>query len=124
MGVVAKAYPVDCPECGEPMRLRESRYGLFYGCWRYPECKGTHKAHPDGKPVGTPADAPTKEARIALHALFDTLWNGPGARMTRSEAYLHLQSRMGMTSAEAHIGKFTKDQCERAIAALTSTKGD
>ncbi|MFH1050215.1 MAG: type I DNA topoisomerase [bacterium] len=30
-----------CPECGSPMFLRESRYGKFYGCTKYPECKGT-----------------------------------------------------------------------------------
>jgi len=30
-----------CPECGSPMYLRESRFGKFYGCIKYPECKGT-----------------------------------------------------------------------------------
>ncbi|ROL61175.1 type I DNA topoisomerase [Bacteroidetes/Chlorobi group bacterium ChocPot_Mid] len=30
-----------CPECGKPMYLRESRFGKFYGCINYPECKGT-----------------------------------------------------------------------------------
>jgi len=30
-----------CPECGAPMELREGRFGRFYGCTRYPECKGT-----------------------------------------------------------------------------------
>lgn len=120
MSVIAKQHKVDCPECGAPMRLRESRHGLFYGCTKFPECKGAHGAHPDGKPLGTPADVATKQARIALHAVFDSLWKGSSARMTRGEAYLHLQSKMGMTSEQAHIGSFTKEQCERAIAALSA----
>jgi DNA topoisomerase-3 len=30
-----------CPKCGAEMLLRWSRRGPFYGCSRYPECKGT-----------------------------------------------------------------------------------
>lgn len=30
-----------CPECGAPMVIRRSRFGkLFYGCSRYPKCRG------------------------------------------------------------------------------------
>jgi hypothetical protein len=29
-----------CPECGGETLPRQSRYGAFYGCARYPECKG------------------------------------------------------------------------------------
>ncbi len=29
---------VDCPECGAKMVIRESRYGKFLGCSKYPEC--------------------------------------------------------------------------------------
>ncbi len=37
-----QVYPtLSCPECGAPMTLRQSRYGPFWGCTRYPECKGT-----------------------------------------------------------------------------------
>lgn len=28
-----------CPECGEEMILREGKYGKFWGCTGYPECK-------------------------------------------------------------------------------------
>jgi DNA topoisomerase-1 len=31
---------VVCPECGKPMIRREGRYGPFYGCQDYPNCKG------------------------------------------------------------------------------------
>jgi ssDNA-binding Zn-finger/Zn-ribbon topoisomerase 1 len=30
--------PIECPECGSPMRLRRSDYGPFFGCSEYPEC--------------------------------------------------------------------------------------
>jgi len=30
-----------CPKCGSPMVLRNGIYGLFYGCSKYPNCKGT-----------------------------------------------------------------------------------
>jgi len=29
-----------CPECGSATRVRESRYGQFYGCTSYPNCRG------------------------------------------------------------------------------------
>ncbi len=30
-----------CPRCSSPMRRRSGRYGQFWGCSRYPRCKGT-----------------------------------------------------------------------------------
>ncbi len=30
-----------CPECGSPMVLRNGRFGRFWACTRYPQCKGT-----------------------------------------------------------------------------------
>lgn len=30
-----------CPSCGAPMVVRQSKFGAFLGCSRYPECKGT-----------------------------------------------------------------------------------
>lgn len=29
-----------CPECGQPMVMKSSRYGKFLACSNYPECKG------------------------------------------------------------------------------------
>jgi DNA topoisomerase-1 len=40
-----------CEECGRPMALRRSRFGTFYGCTGYPECKGIRK-------IGVQAEAP------------------------------------------------------------------
>ena len=30
-----------CPKCGSKMILRRGRYGKFYGCSRFPYCRGT-----------------------------------------------------------------------------------
>jgi len=30
-----------CPKCGAPVEIRRGRYGAFYGCTKYPRCKGT-----------------------------------------------------------------------------------
>jgi ssDNA-binding Zn-finger/Zn-ribbon topoisomerase 1 len=99
-----------CPECGEFMILRESKYGLFYGCTGFPECVAAHGAHKDGRPLGTPADKKTKQARIRAHDVFDQLWKD--RHMSRNAAYEWMQDAMGLSEDEAHIGKFTEEQCD------------
>lgn len=99
-----------CPECGGAMVLRNSKYGLFYGCFTFPKCKATHGAHKDGKPLGIPADKKTKKARMDAHEVFDQLWKGK--HMSRGDAYEWMQEAMEMSEEEAHIGRFNIDQCE------------
>ena len=46
-----------CEKCGKPMALRRSRFGVFYGCTGYPECKNLRKTGPakvaaEPKPTG------------------------------------------------------------------------
>jgi hypothetical protein len=36
---------VPCPLCSLPLRLREGRNGIFYGCSSYPECRGSRDAN-------------------------------------------------------------------------------
>jgi len=102
-------HDLKCPECSAPMRLRPSKYGLFYGCSRYPLCSSAHGAHPDGSPLGIPADKKTKEARIRAHGFFDTLWKEE--YMSRGDAYKWMQKKMNLEEDDAHIGKFTFEQC-------------
>lgn len=98
------------------MTLRGSRFGRFWGCSRYPQCKGTHGAHPDGRPLGKPADLATKKARTRAHAAFDALWRGAhrGGGMTRAEAYEWLTAAMGSTE-QVHIGALTIEECDQVV---------
>ena len=100
---------VICPICRSLMILRNSRYGKFWGCSQWPKCKATHGAHPDGRPLGVPGNDATKISRIEAHAKFDTWWKVEG--ITRKEAYRNLQRIMNLSKNDAHIGRFTVEQC-------------
>ena len=42
-----------CPECGNPLVVRNGRYGEFIACSNYPECKYIKKEEVEVKEVGT-----------------------------------------------------------------------
>lgn len=42
-GQEASEAPPSCEKCGKPMVLRRSRFGVFFGCSGYPECKNIRK---------------------------------------------------------------------------------
>jgi ssDNA-binding Zn-finger/Zn-ribbon topoisomerase 1 len=113
---------IKCGECGSPMRLLESRkFGKFYGCTRWPDCKGTHGAHQKtGKPLGIPANADTKKMRILAHEAFDTLWKE--GDMKRKDAYKWMQETLSLSSEDAHISKFDIETCELLISAIEKRK--
>jgi hypothetical protein len=48
----AQAMALKCPKCGGVMRAINGPTGLFYGCTKYPHCKGTRNAA-DVPPVET-----------------------------------------------------------------------
>jgi ssDNA-binding Zn-finger/Zn-ribbon topoisomerase 1 len=81
-GQEAYEYALHCPDCGAMMSLRASKFGLFYGCSMFPQCRATHGAHPWGAPLGIPAKRDTKMARIRAHAAFDRLWKEGRMRPT------------------------------------------
>jgi DNA topoisomerase-1 len=43
------AEPEPCENCGKPMALKRGRFGQFYACTGYPECKTTRKILTGGK---------------------------------------------------------------------------
>ncbi len=55
-----------CDKCGKPMVKRRSRYGTFYGCSGYPDCKNILRTGPAAeKPKGTGIQCPEcKEGEI------------------------------------------------------------
>lgn len=118
MGLTTIEHDVKCPECGGRMRLRCSdkvrydsgRKRLFYGCENYPTCKGSHGAHPDGKPMGIPGNQATKDARIRLHTEFDKYWKDQG--LSRKESYHKIADILQVPRGTAHISNLTVEQCE------------
>jgi ssDNA-binding Zn-finger/Zn-ribbon topoisomerase 1 len=128
---LADIYPLstvlDCPECGGEMVLREShKYNRpFYGCINFPSCRATHGAHPDGKPLGIPADAETKRWRIAAHNALDPLWGRDEENLHaqirkryRNAVYSWLGERLGIENIKehCHIGLFGIERCQQVIA--------
>lgn len=130
-----------CGRCGCAMTLRgpeTNRFGKpWWCCTRWPACDGSHGAHPDGTPLGVPADARTKAARQRAHAAFDPIWQGATSRKkaARVQAYGWLRRQLGWTRSRTaagvitwtrgiprescHVGMFTVAQCqavERAVA--------
>lgn len=63
--------------------------------------------------MGIPANKATKKARIRAHAAFDSLWKG--GPFSRAQAYSWMQVVMGMTPDDAHIGRFTEEQCDLLV---------
>lgn len=48
-GVDEDGNPVPCPVCESEMIERWSRFGKFYGCTKFPDCKGTIPLNKEGK---------------------------------------------------------------------------
>jgi len=108
-------YDLGCPDCGSNMILRKSRYGYFYGCQEFPEtgCKGSVGARADGTPVAMPTSMTEKEARIDATENFERLWKS--GKMDRKDAFVWLCKKMKCQRSEAHIARFTVQQCEALI---------
>lgn len=114
------ALMLKCPDCGLRMKLGESQrftYALsgdpklYYYC---EACHASHAAHPDGTPVGKPADRATRQARREAHIAFESWREHYG--MTRNEAYLTLSVRLGVLEPQAHMGVMNQEMCQTVIA--------
>lgn len=102
--------------CGAAMQLLPSRYSPehhYYRCVKYPVCDGSIGAHPDGTPMGIPADAATRDARKLAHRAFDQLWLSK--RFKRAKAYEWLAKQLNLPVEKAHIAMFDLDTCLRVI---------
>ena len=125
-----------CPDCGiGRLVLRRNREGqLFYGCNRYPKCRGSHGAHADGRMYGIPADAPTRALRREAHEAFDRLWRSSRLldgiapqgnrarkqhrrilRKARTRAYTWLANLLEIDRDDCNFGRFDAATCQRAI---------
>jgi hypothetical protein len=110
-----------CIECSKEARLvggkeiYPSRPDLyerrFYLCVCGAYC-GTHKG--TDKPLGFPCGPQTRAVRSRAHEVFDPLWKGRNAPMTRNEAYRWLAGAMGLSRDDCHIGMMDAKTAQRA----------
>jgi len=49
-----------CEKCGKPMLIKQGKYGTFYACSGYPECKNTHSVISTNGGQGTGVPCPEK----------------------------------------------------------------
>jgi hypothetical protein len=108
---------LQCPEpgCNGTLKRKWSPANRqwFYGCdrWASKGCHGAVGCHPDGSPLGRPADQTTRRARREAHEAFDELWEE--GWMSRSAAYDWLAREMDLS--EAHMAKMDKRQCAQVV---------
>jgi ssDNA-binding Zn-finger/Zn-ribbon topoisomerase 1 len=88
----------------DKFRFKDGTPRPFWGCSRFPDCKETHGAHPDGRPLGIPGDKETRGLRHQCHAEIDAMDYPP-----KNEIYGQLSELLGV--AEVHFGACTKEDC-------------
>lgn len=115
---------LECAEgdCNGTLELRYSgRLGRpFYGCTRFPDCKGILPANEDGSPRGGPRTRELQGWRNRAHQAFDCLWKEK--HCPRRDAYSWLASAMGISGEKAHMFQMSAEQCKQVIE-LVQTKG-
>jgi hypothetical protein len=99
-------------DAGPGDRYQEGR--AFWQCSRAPICAGVHGAHPDGTPLGIPADRETNRARVEAHAAFDRLWRDRIFE-SRDDAYAWLRGALRITEEEGHIARFDIATCRTVV---------
>jgi ssDNA-binding Zn-finger/Zn-ribbon topoisomerase 1 len=55
-----------CPRCNSPMVLRHGKCGRFYGCSRYPECRGTREVSEEHLPTVHPPARLCAKCKVRL----------------------------------------------------------
>lgn len=140
-----KISPPICCVCKSGARVRLTDGAEIYphrpdlaekSIWKCDGCTGYVGCHPGtNKPLGTPADEATRNARMQLHnKRVDPLWHWADRcglytpenisarrrirRSARYRVYAFLADRLGLTVDNCHIGMFDLDTCRRAWIAL------
>jgi len=86
------------------MILKQGKFGIFYGCERYPECHNTHGADNEGKPLGVAVDDETRELRRELHDELDKWFDSGSSFRDWGEKADFLNNETGKTRV-AHLEK-------------------
>lgn len=121
--------PHTCPYCQSEVEAvpNEEIYGKPFGDWPFAylcqkeACRAYVGMHPRTKiPLGTLANAITRQARTRAKEMFNDLW-GPG-KMSRTEAYGWLAQHLDITVGRCHFGWFDVKTCQRVMKLITDEK--
>lgn len=94
------------------MRLRVGRFGRFYGCVKYPECRGTLDADDfTGKPNGIAADAETRMYRRR----FLTAYEMAIQQKVYDAQAIRARVDNPKFNGKNGFGRLSKDECIRGI---------
>ena len=104
---------VTCP-CGCKAELQLSIYGAYWLC---PECGASVGCHYGTNiPYGNLADSRTRKSRIEAHEAFDDFCIK--TNKTTTQAYHWLSEKMKIPERKVHFGKFSEEECRRAITLM------
>ncbi|WP_242996567.1 zinc-finger-containing protein [Lacrimispora amygdalina] len=117
---------IECPYCKAKAILRPASvvYGStlkekgrhLYLCTNWPACDAYVSAHKSSLlPMGTLANGDLRHKRIMAHRALSAFQRH--GHMETWAVYLWLQMQLGLSREEAHIGRFSAEQCEQVIAA-------
>ena len=108
---------MDCPFCDKPAEWVSNdavygrKFGTSYMIWLCRPCHAYVGCHNNTKtPLGTMADAATREARREAHKCIDPIWKSE--QLKRKEVYRILRKHYGH---EVHVGEMSVDQCRELI---------
>lgn len=111
---------MNCPYCDKVAIWTENKaiygnnYGKSYMCYYCKPCDAYVGCHNNTrKPLGTMANAETREWRKTAHAAFDPIWKS--GKMSRSKAYRILSKSLGK---EIHIGEADIRTCQNILHAV------
>lgn len=111
--------PMPCPICESEMIERWSRFGKFYGCTKFPDCKGTVPLNRDGKilrvkkeDLECPECGKEMVVRMSRRGPFLGCSTFPECRGTKS---LESEKSLRQLKTEAEFAGLTCDQCGKKM---------
>ncbi len=118
--------------CGAKTKLTtRHKYGIGgpdVPIWACQPCDSWVGCHPKStKPLGTPADAQLRRARVLAHEALDPLWQAKMDKHkvsnARDLAYKWLARELGLTKDECHIGRMDLETCNRVVELCEEVDG-
>lgn len=112
MTVTLVQHDLTCADCGAPMQLVSEYEKPHYRCMAYPSCAGRHGAHPDGTPLGIPANQVTRRLRMDVHAVLNAVWSWEDS-LARAACYRWLEH-----VSIGHVARMDAEECTRILSML------